>query len=356
MKTLVISYHDPLSEKVKGGFHDIYKAILNRNDVSKIDWLVCDLNLFRFALGKERKISLNRAIRLLNGISEENKTTIYSCIEVSLPKRFDLFGKDLFFFHPKLNKYKYDLIIVESVEALRFTKIQRLISNGCKVIYRPSDPLFAWSSKSEACDYEKLLVSKYKTAFVNESCRDAFDDIKESVVVYNCLDFKRSNIARGTINKEFVYIGAFPLCKVALNKLSRRFPDYKIKVYGPFRIGVINNIEYMGYLDYTRFYDVVSTASVFIVPYENKGKINCLLELTKKLLMVMDVGVPIVTMNCSPKVREFGICYSNDVDDFLEKVSVQKNLTSVKYQVPEIRGFNFFEKMIGNFFFDDNKI
>lgn len=244
-------------------------------------------------------------------------------------------------------KSHYDLIIIESTTAVLLFDFLRNTYPDSKIVYRPSDPLIAYSkSESLLCAESNILKNADDIWFVNKSSKDFCESkygcrLSKYRIIHNALisekelKKKKQDKPIKRQKKTILYLGVFPIDYELIRRVAKKFPEVDIVIIGPYKdILKMNNIVFTGPLPLKEAKRLLSEAHLGIVPYIKKGRINELFEITGKIAIYMASGLPIVAINVSRKLNEYHCHVVSSIKEFIgavEKYLRKSDAVSIDY-------------------------
>jgi hypothetical protein len=227
----------------------------------------------------------------------------------------------------KQNKFDfgiYDIIILECGYPIFLSPI---ISSP--IIYRQSDPIESGAFRTKRLFFKRLEDEIINKSFVTLSALEKTFFPQEFLTKYFFWHSGYIKPKTGLTKKKtksFVYLGlASPDYKL-IKLIAQEYPEYLFYLIGPYNNKVkAKNVVRMGYLGYEQYEDIISSASVFIMPLtaiKNLKKYSY----TSKMFLAMHLGIPIL-------VRCYGLVQNNDVE---KKVYVYNTRKQALIRLAEI--------------------
>jgi hypothetical protein len=215
-----------------------------------------------------------------------------------------LYFKLLIQYHKEIDYTVYDYAVIES----GFPVFLGLALN-CKIIYRQSDPveITFGSKKRYYCNREKEIIKK---AVITLSAlkKQFFPSEFLSKYIYWHSGYVPPNITAETSKeKYFIYAGGGHLDFRLVKQMSSKYRNYKFIIIGHDKKNRnLPNVIFYGYIPHNEYMEIISKASVFIVPFTNnysKKLSRC--SYTAKILLPIDLGIPVI-------VKSYGLVAQTD--------------------------------------------
>lgn len=375
---LFLTYHMYASKR-KGGFHSFFRYFLNKK--YDIDVYTIPLHVNWLFKNNDRENCKN-FFYLIKGMNYNYENQIiknfsdpiifpYRFIK-SVKKRDDDLSKYLIpnknFFGKRL-KNNYDYIIIESTSGILLFDYLRERYTNSKIIYRPSDPIVAYTDIKELIEAEKNIIQKSDlTLVINESSlnlyKKYFIDINSNniKILENPL-ISKFDILNNNDKKIFItYLGVFPIDYNLIFKISEEFKNEKIYIIGPYEDKIKkDNVIFTGTLSENEYQKILVKTKIAIVPYLNKGNINKLFEITGKIALFMKYNLPIVAINVSQELSKYDIYTCKDYNQFIDilyKLINNKSSLYKKYSSEILMKYNteVVEKKLFQFLGELNEI
>ena len=197
----------------------------------------------------------------------------------------------------------YDYVVLESGHP---TYLASEINN--KIIYRQSDPADA-SFKSKRQIYRDLETEVIKRAFFTISALEKQfypPEYKDRFFYCHSGFIPCPEKTNQTVKKNIIVMGGDIDWKL-LNKMSGKYPEYKFFVIGiRLRMTVRRNIISMGYLEYGKYQELLSSAMLTVIPFsDHYTRYLQQVSYTAKILVSMQLGMPIL-------LKEYGSIQKTD--------------------------------------------
>jgi glycosyltransferase involved in cell wall biosynthesis len=205
---------------------------------------------------------------------------------------------------------KYEMIILEGGYPVYLSFV---LKNP--IVYRQSDPIK--TPLANRGYFKKLELQLINKSIITSSAleKDFFFHQMFSKYFYWHSGYVIPNIAVDIHRKKtFVYMGLAPIDYLLIKKIAKRYPNYKYLIIGPFKDKLhLENIIFYGYLNIKQYCEIISSASIFIIPMTRSWS-NKVSEYsyTGKMLLAMHYGIPIL-------VRRYGTI---QIDDEKKKLYV----------------------------------
>ncbi len=337
-KAVILSYHSLKSKRI-GGIHHFLKVLSKKNYT--VDFITVDYYLHGLLLFNDR-YSIKNLISLLCGYKyngEYGKAINKVLISLYMPNFFNkLLGDKLFSKLAKINIIipetgdKYDICILESSTYLSNPFIESIIKKSKYIIYRPSDPVILWNKNKFFVDAEKEVINiADKTLIPFKSYYDKLNEYgminEKCEILNNPIPFdikKKCTNPYKTIGNVF-YIGAFKIDYNLLKYCAMTNKDLNFYIAGPYKPINVKNIHFLSTMSAFEAYDYIKYADIFIIPYKRVNAMNDVLEITGKIMLFMKEQKPIIAINVSKNITNYGIIRAKNSNEFSKMIKYNIN-------------------------------
>jgi glycosyltransferase involved in cell wall biosynthesis len=206
--------------------------------------------------------------------------------------------------HKEIDYTIYDYAVIES----GFPVFLRLALN-CKIIYRQSDPVeISFGSKRRYyCKLEEKIITKADIT-LSALERQFFPTAFLDKYIYWHSGYIPPKITVDVVReKYFIYAGGGQIDFRLIKQIALKYNDYKIVIIGhDSEKANLPNIVFYGYIPHKEYLEIISRASVFIVPFtKNYSKKLSRCSYTAKILLPIDLGIPVI-------VKSYGLLTKTD--------------------------------------------
>ncbi len=219
-----------------------------------------------------------------------------------------------------------------------------------KLIYRQSDPLGLVAPGTEVARQEQYLLELADEIWVPnqamltklpEPLRQKGWVIPNPIKLPNCqavdVDMPQS---------DYVYhYGKFQLDTDVLAMLATR-GDIPVVLSGKFD-GVVSrgNVSCTGFIPLEQVMTYLARSKALVIPYRRVGPLNDLLEVTSKILLATKLGKPVVAMNVSPRLRQYGVYVAESSEELFSLVARASTLAPPNIDITEYSEANILKKI-----------
>jgi len=254
----------------------------------------------------------------------------------------------------------YNIIVIESTSSILLLKKLRERYPKSKIIYRPSDPVMAYSDIKLLINAEKdIIQSADRIWLVNESAKSFYEKklkirlknyfILNNPVVYG-KEINEKNINISNRGIKAVYVGCFPIDYDLIDMSSEKYKSAEFIIIGPYKDKLKkNNVIFTGPLNRERCKEIIRGCNIGIIPYKKRREINQLFEITGKVGIFMLYGLPIVGMNISETLAKLkGFYVAKNHDEFLNYFSDAIMLNEIE----RVKIFAAYKEILNNYTFE----
>jgi len=371
-------YHLYSTNSRFGGFLSIVASLAKMG--FDVDYLTMPTNITWLLKTTDRE-NLRNLLKLILGRDYlvGNSRVFNTTLTKNLPFKFsklifsDLFRKYLPSLR-KLDKFlrkEYTFHIFESVPS---SLMCLLMNPEKKCIYRPSDPLSAYM-ENDGETIEQLIVQRCQQVwYVNELSKNYLLNRYGSFVSNKLvslpnpffqlekLKMRLSNLENAymTLNRTSseklicTYVGVFPVDYELIEKVSSDNLEVTFLIIGPHKPKVrSSNVFFLKSLRQDEVEKIIQSSDIGFLPYSNRGKINELLGITKKVADFLTYGKPVVAINVAD-IKFPGYYVTKNAQDFSDVIKyLSRNRwyplrEDVEYYKEEFLShtFEFFERRL----------
>jgi hypothetical protein len=206
--------------------------------------------------------------------------------------------------HKEIDYTRYEYAVIES----GFPVFLGLVLN-CRIIYRQSDPVeISFGSKRKYyCKLEEKIIIKADIT-LSALEKQFFPAVLLNKYIYWHSGYVPPKIIAGrTREKYFIYAGGGQIDFRLIKRIALKYSCYKFVIIGHDQNKIdLPNIIFYGYIPHKEYLEIISRASVFIVPFTKKySKKLSRCSYTAKILLPIDLGIPVV-------VKSYGLITKTD--------------------------------------------
>lgn len=206
--------------------------------------------------------------------------------------------------HKEIDYTIYDYAVIES----GFPVFLGLALN-CKIIYRQSDPVeITFGSKQKYyCRLENEIITK-SLITLSALEKQFFPGTFLNKYIYWHSGYVSPKFSINVVReKYFVYAGGGQIDFRLIELMALKYSIYQFLIIGHNKKRInLPNVVFYGYIPYNEYLEIISKASVFIVPFtRNYSRKLSRCSYTAKILLPIDLGIPVI-------VKSYGLITNTD--------------------------------------------